>query len=204
MNRARYAQTTLLALVAALVLAAVLVAGCGGGSQGTNTSAANEPKGPTALDSLSLAQSKLTTAAPDGKLLLVQTTGPTATTATPVWAYLFGSPKTSKLFVVQVNNGKAEGPSPYGTAEKDQIDWAKVPPSSEINIDSNEAYSKALTASKAKGTPAYMMGLLTYVPSSQATSTAEPMVWNVQLDPSAGFNGIVRVDAIDGKVTTAQ
>ena len=177
-------------------------AGCG--KKSTTSSGSTELAGDSALKALPTAESALTTAAPDGKLLLMQTAGATTATSTPVWAYLFGSPKTNKLFVVRVDKGKAEGPSPYGTAQKGQIEWAKVPSTDQIKIDSNEAYAKAVAQSGVKGKPAYLMGLVTYVPSSQETQTAEPMVWNVQFDPSSGFTGIVRVDAVTGKVNTEQ
>lgn len=206
MNNVRTSSALKMALALVVVMSIAFAGGCTGSKSETVTAPGAAPKlqGQSALEALGTAESALTTAAPDGKLLLVQTAGATTTTSTPVWAYLFGSPKTNKLFVVRVDKGKAEGPSAYGTAKKGEIEWDKVPASSEIKIDSSEAFAKAFTASKVKGTPDYVMGVVTYVPSSQSTSTAEPMVWNVQFDPAAGFSGIVRVNAKTGQTTTTQ
>jgi hypothetical protein len=179
MIHARTARSTNVVLAAgALLLTLAFLAGC------ASTPATTPVKGLTAKAALPLAQSKLTTAAPDAKLLLVQTAGAVAPTATPVWAFLFGSQKTNKTYVVYVNKGKATPASPYGAAGLSKAEWAKVPGTDLWKVDSDEAVNKALAASGAKGTPAaYDMGFVTYVPASAGTSSIVPYVWNVSFQP---------------------
>ncbi len=201
MTRTRSGWHIRLLLVVALLLTVATVTGCG--TKKSTTTNVAKPAGETAKNAYPTALTAVeATAAPDAKLLLVQTARTVTPTSTPVWAYLFGSPKSEKLFIVEVQNGKADKPTLYGTAAKGQIEWAKVPGIDQWKIDSDEAYVKAVQAAAIKGTPPYLMGFLTYTPSSQATSTAEPFVWNVQF--TSGFTGVIRVNATTGAVTTQQ
>src|SRR5450759_3388179 len=177
-RRARFAT---IAFVAVLALAVTLLAGCSK-TAGTSTPT---PKSGTALGGLAIAKSSMTTTAPDAKLLVVQTAEAATPTSTPVWGYLFGSPANDKIWVVYVANGVSMGAQEYGTAGLSKTEWAAVPGTDGWTVDSDTAYTKALAASGAKGAPAaYMMGLLTFKPTSD-TSTVQPFVWSVQFDPGA-------------------
>lgn len=185
--------------VAALVLVTLALAACGQNSDSVKA-------GPTALGSLDAARSALSTTAPDAKLLVVQTAQATATTGTPVWSYLFGSPSTDKLYVVYLTGGKSMGAQEYGKVGLTKEQWAKVPTTDDLKVDSDEALKAALAASGAKGDPlAYMMGILTYKPETD-TSTIEPLVWTVQFDPgeSGATTSSINVDAKTGKATVSK
>ncbi len=186
-------------LIAGLVLSASVLAGC------TKDEAAKPAASlrPTVLGSLAVAQSALSTLAPDAKLLVVQTAQAAVPTATPSWVYLFGSPKTGKTYAVYVAEGKSMGAQEYGDAGLEDDEWSKVPKTVPWKVDSDVAYNKALAASGAKGDPlAYVMGMMTFKPVTD-TSTIEPYVWNVQFDPgtSGATTSTIEVDANTG--TTA-
>lgn len=174
----------------------ISVSGCGSKEATPKTSG-------SAKGAITIARSALSTMAPDAKLLLVQTATATKPSAAPVWAYLFGSPETDKTYVVYVENGKAMPASEYGTAGLEASEWSSVPGIDAWKIDSDEAYTKALAASGAKGDPeAYDMGLLTYVPPSANTSTtSEAFMWYVQFVPgtSGATDGTVQVNAKTGE-----
>ena len=196
-RKIRFATVAATTIALALVL---LVAGCGSKSGSTVKS------GPTALGSLAAARSSLSTMAPDAKLLVVQTAQAVTPTGTPVWAYLFGSPGNDKTFVVYLTNGQSMGAQEYGTAGLSADEWKKVPGADSWKIDSDQAYTKALAVSGAKGDPAaYMMGLLTYK-SPDDTSTIKPFVWRVIFDPgtSGATTGTVEVDANSGSAVIAK
>jgi len=181
-------------LALALAIASV-VAGCGG------TSADTTQKTGTAKAGLPVAKSALSTMAPDAKLLLVQTATGVTPTATPVWGYLFGSPKNDKTYLVYVAGGKAMPASEYGAAGLSASDWSSVPGTDSWKIDSDEAYQKALAANGAKGTPAvYNMGFVTYVPPSETASASKTFVWYVEFEPGAsgGTTSTIEVDAKTG------
>ena len=200
-QRARFAT---IAFVAVLALAVALLAGCG--KAASTTTSTPVPKGGTALGSLAIAKSSMTTTAPDAKLLVVQTAEAATPTSTPVWGYLFGSPANDKIWVVYVANGVSMGAQEYGTAGLSKTEWAAVPGTDGWTVDSDTAYTKALAASGAKGAPAaYMMGLLTFKPTSD-TSTVQPFVWSVQFDPGASgaTTSSINVDAKTGVATLAE
>ena len=199
----RQARFATIAFVAVLALAVTLLAGCG---KTTGTTSTPVPKGGTALGSLAIAKSSMTTTAPDAKLLVVQTAEAATPTSTPVWGYLFGSPANDKIWVVYVANGVSMGAQEYGTAGLSKTEWAAVPGTDGWTVDSDTAYTKALAASGAKGAPAaYMMGLLTFKPTSD-TSTVQPFVWSVQFDPGASgaTTSSINVDAKTGVATLAK
>ena len=172
MTHPRTSRPIMVVLLGAVALALVaILAACGG-------NAATTVKGTTAKGALPVAKSALSTTAPDAKLLVVQTASAVSATATPVWGYLFGSPKSDKTYVVYVENGKATPPQEYGQAGLSAAEWSAVPGTDVWKIDSDEAYKKAFAAAGGKGTPpAWAMGLVTYVPKAAATSTVQPFVW---------------------------
>ncbi len=201
MKKVLSASSIRVLLVLVLVLTLATAAGCGN-KKSTSGTTAPKPQGQTAKQALPAAESALSTSAPDAKLLLVQTAQAVTPTSTPVWAYLFGSPKSEKLYVVRVTKGAAMPPQEYGSAKQlGTFDWTKVPNLDQWKIDSNEAYDRAYKASGAKTPPPqYVMGMLTYVPKTEQTSTAQPFVWAVQFDPgtSGATPNIVDVNATTG------
>jgi len=181
---------------AALGLALLVTAGCGNetAEKPATTSATD-----TALRGLPIAESALETMAPDAKLLVVTTPEAVTSTATPVWGYLFGSPKTDGTYIVYVRGGAVMDAAEYGEAGLDEKQWSEVPDTTDWKIDSNEAYDKAVSASGAEGTPPYYMGLQTYVPKSETdTQTAEPFVWYVYLNENQ--QAPIQVNATSGEV----
>ena len=203
MNHVRTGR--LAGIVAAAVLAVVLLSmltGCG------NKSEKSTPTGDTAQAYIPVARSALSTMAPDAKLLLVQMADATTPTSTPVWVYLFGSPKSDKTYVVYVDQGNAMPATEYGTAGLSADEWKKVPSEDTWKVDSDEAYDKALEASGAKGDPlAFFMGLQTYVPESiAATATVKPYIWYVSFDPgkSGATTSTIEVNAKTGSTKVAE
>jgi hypothetical protein len=192
---------TALALATVLVLVAAPLTGCGRSSKSPETTSPD-----TARAYVEAAQSELTTTAPDARLLVVQTAQAVAATATPSWVYLFGSPSTGRTYAVYFVDGKSMGAQEYGSAGLTDDEWSQVPDLDAWKVDSDVAYSKALSASGAKGDPAaYIMGLVTYMPAAE-TSTVEPFVWNVQFDPgtSGATTSTVEVNATTGATTIAK
>jgi len=179
----RWIGRSAVVLVALLVVAA-FITGCGSSKSAEQTQPQTKP-GASAKDGLQAAQSALSTMAPDAKLLIVQTAQAVTPTATPVWAYLFGSPKNDKVYIVYLTNGQSMGAQEYAKAGMTAEEWKTVPDTAKWKIDSPEALTKALAVSGAKGEPnAYMMGFITYK-SKADTSTVQPFVWNIQFDPGA-------------------
>ena len=190
-------------MLVAVVLTGVLLAGCG---QTSSTSGAAVKTGPSALGSLGVAESALSTMAPDAKLLVVQTAQPVTATSTPVWGYIFGSPKTGEAYMVYVTNHVSMGVQDLGSAGPSAAEWSKVPDAALWKIDSDAVYTKALAASGAHGTPAsYIMGFETYK-SAGDTSTIEPLVWLVQFEPgtSGATTSPINVDARTGAVSVSK
>lgn len=155
----------------------------------------------TARSELTVAQSALSTAAPDAKLLVVQTAEPVTATATPSWAYLFGSPSTDKTYIVYVSEGQVLGAQEYGTAGLPKGEWQSVPETGAWSVDSDAAYRKARETSDLEDPDAYEMGMLTYVPRSEAaTATTKTLTWYVTLRSGTG-TATVLVDAKTGAAT---
>lgn len=203
MKRVRSASPVRLLLVIALVLSLSAAAGCGSKKSSGSSGKTPAPQGKTAKQALPAAQSALATTAPDAKLLLVQTAAAVTPTSTPVWAYLFGSPKSEKLYVVRVANGQAMPPAEYGSAKQlGTFEWNKVPNLDAWKVDSDEAYQKAYAASGAKSAPPqWVMGFITYVPKTEETQTATPFEWSVQFDPgsSGATPNVINVNATTGE-----
>lgn len=199
-NRSHTTLAWALGLVMVAVFSLALISGCSS-SEDTGASATT-----TVLGSLPVARSALSTAAPDAKLLLVQTATSATPTATPVWAYLFGSPSTDAIYLVYTADGAVMSMQEYGTAGLSAEQWAEVPDDVAWAIDSDEAYSKALEISGAKGDPAaYMMGIMAYK-AADDTSTVEPNVWNVWYDPgtSGATESLILVDAESGDASISE
>jgi hypothetical protein len=188
---ARIATSAVVALSALAVL--FVLAGCLP-SQTAGTAGPSSAK-----QYLPSAQAQLSTAAPDAKLLLVQTGNIVNATSTPVWSYLFGSPKTNALWVVDVQDGQAGAPSKYGTLKFTAKDWAGVPNADAWKVDSPEAYKKAAEAYGKAAGQGYVMGFVTYVPRA-TTATVDPFVWSVTFDPEGA--GDTKARTVDVNATT--
>jgi len=203
MNRISTARLTraALAIVLALTLAG-LMTGC-------NKKASDGAKGgTTAMSNVKVAQSALSTTAPDAKLLLVQTANVVTETSTPVWQYLFGSPEDGSIFAVTVTDGKVTATQPYGSAGMGADEWKSVPSADEWKIDSDAAYKAALAVDKKNTakTP-WAMGFVTYVPKSASTSaTIDAFMWSVAFDPQGtlGAPNAVDVNAKTGEAKAAK
>lgn len=199
MNHLSTARVTRGALVLALALAlSVALLGC-------NKTAEKATGGKTAMDNVEVAKSSLSTTAPDAKLLLVQTANVVTATSTPVWQYLFGSPKDGTIVAVTVENGKVTATQPYGSAGMDEAEWKLVPDSADWKIDSDKAFAAALkTDKKATDKTPWAMGFVTYIPKSAASSTTiDPFVWSVSLDPQGTAPSTVDVNAKTGDAKAA-
>jgi hypothetical protein len=189
----------ILAAALLLTLGGVL-AGCG---KSASTKSAPTSSGPTAKESLPIAQAALATTAPDAKLLVAETANVVTATSTPVWEYLFGSPKDDKVYAVVVDKGKATS-SEYGTAGLSATEWAAVPNSDAWKVDSPAAYKTALeNFPKGNASSPYAMRIVIYVPKSATTSTVKPMDWTVYFNPmeTTGVpTGTVDVNGTTGAV----
>jgi hypothetical protein len=177
--------------VGAAALALVLVvglAGCsssGSTSTGSSTTTPAMPTGSTAKGQLATAQSALSTMAPDAKLLLVTTAEIVSATSTPVWQYLFGSPKTDKTYSVTVMGGRAM-PQQYGDAGMTANEWMIVPSVAEWKVDSDAAVQTArelFAKAGGKKDAEYVLGMVTYVPKSAGKSNLKGMTWAVSFNP---------------------
>lgn len=198
----RHQRTGILTFLVLFALLAVVMTGCGEKEAGQDA----EPSAGTAKGSLDLARSALETMAPDAKLLVVQTAEPITETSTPVWAYLFGSPETDTTYMVYVSEGKAMGASEYGSAGLSDEEWQAVPDTSGWEVDSDDAYEKAIAeAGGDTQTSGYFMGLQTYVPrSASETDTTRSMTWYISLDVARSAEGLVAVDAKTGEATRVE
>ena len=192
-----------LRIVQALALALVIgaMSGCGSGA-----TSAPKPSAPTAKSMLPIAMSALSTAAPDGKLLVVQTAGAVTATSTAQWEFLIGSPKTDVVYAVIIQNGKGQFEE-YGSAGLSSAEWAQVPPTSEWKIDSDVAHEKALSVYPPGKTAAYVAGFVTYVPKSAKDTNAKAMVWTLNFDPASKgtmATSTVEVDMKTGATSLAK
>jgi hypothetical protein len=197
----KFRVVMILGVVVALTVL-LLVSGCGSKSSGTTTG----KTGSTALGSLPVARSALSTMAPDAKLLVVQMAQGATPTETPVWAYLFGSPSSDKIFAVYTTGGKVMQAQESGTGGLTADQWKDVPGTEDWKVDSDEAYKKAVAVSGASGDPAgYFMGMLIYK-SPEDTSTVKPFVWQVFLDAgtSGATTSTIEVDAKTGSAAVAK
>jgi hypothetical protein len=198
LRKVRLARIVLVVLAIALLLA---VTGCQRiGSDG-------EVETETARGSLSTARSALSTMAPDAQLLMIGTAEVTTPGSGVSWSYTFGSPKSGKLYTVLVTKNTLVHAVESGPAPLQQGEWPSVPGLDSWEIDSDEAYSRALKESGIRDEPAvYSMSMVTYVPESQrAKSPAKPLNWYVVFTPQAADavrTTTVKVDAKTGAAST--
>ena len=180
------------AAIAVVLVALFLLAGCGAKQA---DSSAQPSASASAKAGLATATSAVSTAAPDAKLLVVQTSGAVTSTSTPVWSYLFGSPKTDKTYLVLVKDGKAVQTTEYGTANLTAAQWAEVPSLDSWKIDSPEAYAKARATNNANPSA-------TYLPPTAAGSASKALTWYVSFDPqtSNATTGTVELDVKTGAI----
>ena len=194
-----------LGMALGLVLTIGALAGCGSSSQTTPTGPSPADTA-TAKKAFAIAVSTLSTTAPDGKLLVAQASGPITATSTPSWEFLIGSPKTDVIYAVLVTGSKGQFQQ-YGKAGLSAAEWAAVPAPSAWKIDSNTAHEKAVAVHSPGKSAAYILGFVTYVPKSAKNSTAKPMVWNIQFDPTtqgSAPTSTVDVDMSTGVATYAK
>ncbi len=193
------ARSILLGMIlAASVAVALMLSGCGGDSTEATT-----PEGMTALQALQVAKKSIEPVAPDAKLLIVTTAQVVEPTATPVWQFLLGSPKTNMTYAVIVNEGQPMA-SPYTTATLTPGQWAALPDVADIKIDSDEAHRKALKAYPDGSDHIYVINLATGEPGVPTSGLTTPMSWVVMFDPtraSGEQTSTVQIDASTGKVT---
>ena len=197
MRRSSTPSVAKLGLMALGLLFVLVLSGCGGG--GNSNSAASVG---SAKSGLSAAESALSTLAPDAKLLVIQTATTVSGAEQPIWAYVFGSPKTGKVYTVLLTEDKVMHANESGEAKLSADEWAAIPGADSIKIDSQEAYDKALAESGIEGTPSsYTMLVETHVPKSAEGSNTKALTWYVSFEASGGqMSDIYRVDAKTGEV----
>jgi hypothetical protein len=170
MSLNRDTRVLLIALAVASLLALTVLAGCSSSpTTGTQSADTNGAKAAAAI-----AVSTLSTAAPDGKLLVGQSAAAITATSTPSWQFLIGSPKSDKIYAVMVSGGKGQFQE-YGAAGLSADEWKQVPPLTDWKVDSTEAHTKAVAVHPSGKSAAYMMGFVTYVPKSAGSTRTKPM-----------------------------
>ena len=200
MNSRQTALYLRLGLALVLVLAIGALAGCGGSSGTATTGSGSSPADTaTAKKAFAVAVSTLSTAAPDGKLLVAQVGGAVTSTSTPTWEFLIGSPKTDVIYAVSVSAGKGQFQE-YGKAGLSAAEWAAVPAPEAWTIDSNTAHQKAVGVHPQGKAAAYVMSFVTYVPKSAKGANAKPMTWDVVFDPAA--QGSAPTSTVEVNMTT--
>ena len=182
------------------VLAAGALAGCSKAST-TASSTSTKPAAMTAKDAYAIALTAVTTSAPDGKLLVCQAADTLTATATPIWEYLIGSPKTNKVYAVLVQNGKAQS-SEYGSAGLTAAEWSAVPGMDQWTIDSPQAHDNAVKVYPTGKDAAYFMGFVTYIPKSASANASKPMTWIVSFDPTSLANSHATTSTIQVDMRT--
>jgi hypothetical protein len=203
MNRTRIARYYLLAIALASVLAIGAVTGCTTAKPAATTTPADTS---TAKGALTVAMSTLSTAAPDGKLLVAQSAAAITATSTPAWNFLIGSPKTDKIYAVAVMNGKGRFQE-YGPAGLSAAEWTSVPATSAWKIDSDTAHTNAVAVHTGGKNASYILGFVTYIPKSAAGTKTQAMKWFVAFDPKSqgkAPTSTVDVDMVTGAASFAK
>jgi hypothetical protein len=185
-----------LAVVSMLLIG--LLAGCASSTTSTSTPTAPADTS-TAKKAFAVAMSTLSTAAPDGKLLVLESGGAITPTSTPSWQFLIGSPKTGTIYAVNVVNGKGQFQE-YGPSGLSAAEWAAVPSIDAWKIDSDAAYQKAVVVHPGGKSAPYIVGFVTYIPKSAGKTTTKAMQWLVTFDPKA--QGKAPTSTVDVDVTT--
>ena len=182
-----------LGLALILALAAALLAGC---------SATPKAGASTAKAAFAVAESTLSTTAPDGKLLVAESTEPITATSTPTWQFLIGSPKTDVIYAVVVQNGQGQFQE-YGKAHLSAAEWAAVPAADAWKIDSDVAHEKAVALHTNGKSAAYTLAFVTYVPKASKASRVKAMTWMVTFDPAAQSSAPTSTVTVDMKTGAA-
>ncbi len=193
-------------LALAILLTIGAAAGCSSNSATPSTNKAVKADTTKATGAAQVALSSLGTAAPDAKVLLGQIVAPIPTTATPMWEFLVGSPKTGIVYAVLVNNGVGQSKE-YGKVVLKAAEWKKVPQISAWKIDSDKALADALKLYPQGKTAAYSAGFVTYVPEGAPDSSTKPMTWNFNFDPASvgkAPTSTVLVDMVTGATSFAK
>jgi hypothetical protein len=184
-----------------LATAIVFAAGCSSGAQ------APVPGALTAKAAYKIAQSTLSTTAPDGKLLVLQAVEPITATSSPTWDFLIGSPKTDVVYQVVVKDGKGESQQ-YGKAGLTSAQWGEVPADTAWKIDSDVAIANALSVYPNGKNAGYIPGFVTYIPKDAAEyKQVKQMTWIINFDPASQGNAptsTVEVDLASGQAALAK
>lgn len=198
MTKPGTSRTTLTILAFAAIALLFTLAACGDkGEEAKDSASAN----------LAIAESALTTMAPDAQLLVVQADAAAEAGTTAVWTYLFGSPDSGKLYSVSIINGTSMGATEIGASPLTEGEWDAVPENGSWKIDSDEALEKALEVAGLETAPGnYSMLLNTYVPETPtAERPAKAMVWYVSLGADdSGSAKVITVDAKTGDAAYAE
>ena len=208
MNTRRFEQCLRLVLALAVPVVICALVGCGRTPKSADTTAklATAAATVTAKRAYAIAQSALSTVAPDGKLLLGQSTPPIIPTPTRDWEFLIGSPKNDELYAVNVKDGSAQFEE-YGAARFSASQWAAVPSLDDWKVDSDAALAKALTVHKEGKAAEYFMGFVTYEPTSTPTSQSRFLKWVITFDSrlqGTAPTSTVIVDMATGEAAYAQ
>jgi hypothetical protein len=200
-------------MAVALALAIGVLAGCStsadqnaGADSSSADATASANASATAKGAATVALSTLSTAAPDGVVLLARTLVAISATSPPVWDFLIGSPKTNAVFNVVVVGGHGKFQT-AGTVTFKPSQWAKVPRLTAWTMDSDVAHEKAVAAFPEAAGAAYNAGMLAYVPVSANDPAAKPLRWTIGFDPATMTNSAtstVLVDAATGAATLAK
>ena len=202
MNLTRSTRYFWLALATASLIFVGALAGCGTASKPAATPVGSA----TAKGALAIAQSTLSTLAPDAKLLVAQSSGAISATTTPGWTFLLGSPKTDKIYAVMVINGKGQSQE-YGSAGLSAQEWTAVPSADAWKIDSDVAHTNAVALHTSAKSASYILGFVTYVPKSATDSKTKAMKWFVSFDPASQGSAptsTVDVDMVTGAAAFAK
>jgi hypothetical protein len=201
-NTSRTSRALLISLFLVAMLALGALVGCSGGSGSSSGTAGQKAVNLTAKQALDVAMSALSTSAPDGKLLLVQTGKPITATDTAIWEFLVGSPKTDAIYQVLVRDGKATV-QPYGPAKLSAAQWGQVPANADLKVDSDAAHKAAVGVYTNGTSAAYVMGLVTFIPPTAKVTNEKAMVWVVDFDPASKGSAATSTVNVDGKTGTA-
>lgn len=143
-----------------------------------------------------VAFSTLSTAAPDGIIMVAQTMQAYSPTATPAWQFLVGSPKSNSVFNVLVVDGQGKF-QPVGSVSFSPAQWEQVPRFSAWKLDSDIAREKAIAVYPKGAKENYTVGMLAYRPVSGSDSTARPLQWRVTFDPAKRGNAATSTVLVD-------
>ena len=159
----------------------------------------------TAKGAAAVALSTLSTAAPDGVIMLAETLGGSSPASSPAWQFMIASPKENSVYSVLVADGKGKF-QPVGVVSFSPAQWEQVPRLTEWKLDSDQARLNAIKAYPKGLHENYAMALLAYVPVSGSDTTAKPMKWRVTFDPTkrgSAATSTVNVDMNTGAATLA-